>query len=495
MLADAQDLPDGHTIRADVCVVGAGAAGITIARRLSGRGLRIVLLEGGGLDASARSQSLYQGEVTGRPYFELDEARLRYLGGTTNHWAGWCGPLHEIDLEQRDWVPDSGWPVSMADLRPYYEQAHSVLELGPYDYSPQRWVPAGGPSHLGLDEARVASMIVQFSPPTRFGTRYRNEIEQAEDIEAYLHANVVAIETQTGGARVARVRIARFDRTEVFAAATHFVLAMGGIENPRLLLASRQADHSGGVGNGHDLVGRYFMEHVRVPVGTIFGTPELGRRAEVYLQQRDADEVRIRALLTLSDELQAKEKLLALSGVMGQARTSEEEDLHRSDLAEGIGVLAEGLHERSLDDPYGIDLAVEQAPNPNSRVTLGRARDALGLPRVELEWRLDPLVERTLRRGTELVAAELARAGFGRLRSDIHAGPLAIDPVFHHMGTTRMSADPAAGVVNEDCRVHGVENLSVAGSSVFPTGGHSGPTLTIVALAIRLADHLLERVQ
>ncbi|MGH7564021.1 MAG: FAD-dependent oxidoreductase, partial [Gemmatimonadota bacterium] len=258
MLIDARELPDATEIDSDVCIVGAGAAGITIARELAGTPLRVCLLESGGLEFDPEIQALYSGENVGFPYYDADKFRLRFFGGTTNHWQGVCRPLDPIDFEARDWVPGSGWPIGRADLEPYYARAQTICQLGPLDYRVSTWRTEGA-APFALPERWIESRVFQQSPPTRFGQTYRDEIRDAANVRAYLHANVIEIEADSPPPSIRRMRLACLTGIRFTARARWYVLATGAVENARLLLASRR-DVPEGLGNVHGWVGRTFME-------------------------------------------------------------------------------------------------------------------------------------------------------------------------------------------------------------------------------------------
>jgi hypothetical protein len=257
MHIDARTLENGSLIEGDLCIVGAGAAGISIALEWINAGRKVLLLEGGGFDFEPRMQDLYRGEIVGLPYYPLHAAALHYFGGTTNHWAGMCSPFDPIDFEARPWVPHSGWPITRADLDPFYERAQKVLELTPYyDYDADSWsrrdstlVP------FALDRRALVTKMWQFSPPTRFGNRYRDAIVGASAVHLYTYANVCEIQANEVVSAVDELRVRTIDGKEHRVRAARYVLACCTIQNARLLLASN-ARATSGLGNGHDLVGR-----------------------------------------------------------------------------------------------------------------------------------------------------------------------------------------------------------------------------------------------
>jgi choline dehydrogenase-like flavoprotein len=509
MLVDARTISDGFVAEADVCIVGAGAAGITIARALLARPLRVILLESGWLDPDPATQDLYAGEIHAVPYFPLDAARNRYFGGTTNEWTGECRPLDALDFERRDWVPDSGWPFGLAELLPFYARAQEICQLGPHAYAAADWT-GHGVRPIAFQSDNVRSGAFHYSPPTRFGTVYRDEIEQARNIVTYLGANVVELETPRPPHRVDAVRVACLTGRRFRVRARIVVLATGGIENARLLLISNRVQPEG-LGNTYDLVGRYFMEHLYLD-GAATILARAGAISEFYTRGHWVDGRRVRGILGLGAEVQRREQLTnfgvvvqpptggAIASWRGVLRAVRDRRPARDTLAHvGAAVASTAAAARRLagGEPiqrYPVKNVMEQAPNPESRVVLTERRDPLGCPRVALRWSLSAIDKRTAHRAHEILDEELVRASVGRLRSALgrrdDPWPPGLRGARHHMGTTRMHPDPHRGVVGADGRVHGIANLYIAGSSVFPTSGSANPTLTIVALALRLAEHV-----
>lgn len=517
MIRDFRTDGGGAIIDTDVCVIGAGAAGITLARELAGSSRAVLVIESGGIEPEAATQALYEGAVIGEPFPPLDTVRLRWFGGTTNHWGGHCRPLDPIDFETRPWVPYSGWPISRHDLDPFYARAQRICELGPYDYDPDVWRKVA-PDLIPFRADKLIDRIWQASPPTRFGDQYREDLRRAENVDVLLNANAVDIVLNEAATAVREVRIKALDGKTGRVRPRVVVLACGGIENPRLLLTSNSV-MTAGVGNGHDLVGRFFLEHPHALVAFAVPTNGIARFAP-YIHFLDAEipagTATIQARPGLSEEAQRREKLLnscigigygydrsegylafrALAKELAQGEVPDDFGNAVLRVVRDLGGLAEGLYHRVNDrDLLWFDTTAEQAPNPDSRVTLDDTRDSLGLPRVRLDWRLSEIDKRTARHACRLVGEELARLGLARMRVDswLMADDGSWNDLgvrYHHIGTTRMSDDPKQGVVDCNCRVHGIANLYVAGSSVFPTAGNANPTLTIVALALRLADHL-----
>jgi choline dehydrogenase-like flavoprotein len=335
----------------------------------------------------------------------------------------------------------------------------------------------------------VVSRCFQLAP-TRFGTVYRDELVKAPNVTTFLHANAVEFETNEAARQVERVRVATLDGGQSFFRARRFVLAAGGLENPRLLLASRRTQEVG-LGNGHDLVGRFFMEHPHVFGGMLL-VANADRNLALY-QRRSQGAFETMACLGIPGAVLERERMTNV--VTWVARPEEPQEIERA--------LGPAIHEidaargngggESAPSLFVLDNECEQVPNPESRVSLGPERDALGMPQLRVAWRLSESDKRGLLKAHALLAQEIGRAGVGRMRLTMSRDaewPDWLRGGNHHIGTTRMADDPRHGVVDADCRVHGIENLFVAGSSVFPTAGASNPTLTLLAMALRLADHL-----
>lgn len=498
MLIDARDLESGSHVgtdafAADVCIVGAGAAGITVALELERAGHTVVLLESGGLEFDERVQDLYAGRAGGTFLREeglyLSHSRVRRFGGSTNHWNGWCRELDAEDFEHREWIEHSGWPIKRSDLDRFYPRAAPYLDIGP---PIEERLPF-------LDrDPNYEPIYFLISAPTRFGLKYRQQLERSEKVRVVLHANLVDVSPGGDGTRVDRVVASTLDGRRLEVESGHTVLACGGVENARLLLALQQ---HGGLHIDSGVVGRYFMDHPLMRVGRV--TIAHGRRGRM-LHFSDVDREdqpgKARALIRPHPELERRNRwsrsLFALH-VEGW--------WHGGDYAKAVARTATttarlaDLPGQVDDAPYfgSVRAILEQRPNPDSRVTLDSESDQLGMPRAKLDWRLTPEDERSIGETVAGLQASLGATFEGRMQNQFHADVpwRRTHGSSHHIGTTRMGTSASTSVVDAACRVHGVDNLHVAGSSVFATGGAANPTYTIVALAIRLADHLDAELQ
>jgi choline dehydrogenase-like flavoprotein len=531
MFVDARRLEDASNIDAEICVIGGGVGGITLALEFDKRGIATCLIESGGFAADEATRDLYRGESIGLPYLFSDGCRSRFLGGSSNCWGGWCRPLEEEDFMRREWVPYSGWPFAKSELQPYYDRSHDILKLGPNRFDTAFWVDA-----IDRPDVRrhpfagsgVVDGISQFSPPLRFGVFYREKLARSKHVTVYLHANAVDIETD-GARTVRRVKVKTLTGRTASVSARVFVLATGGIENARLLLASSK-DRPDGLGNHNDLVGRFFMDHPRLMSGKVHFREAWSRNmlydVKYHYQSNKvaAHGTSVAAQFGVSPELQAKERLLRADISFSSVFPGEDSEVTDALIRlkwrlEGtrqpdhplIGdvvtlasrpidaagfVAARYLHLRSLVKYARFLVIAEPLPDPDSRVALSQERDQLGVNRVKVDWRLDTPVKRTIDRTLAIVAEELTSAGVADVSLDppIEGGDwpdtFKKEGCWHHIGTTRMHDSPRLGVVDRNCRVHETNNLYVAGSSVFPTAGSDFPTITIVALTLRLADHM-----
>ncbi|MBP9148084.1 MAG: GMC family oxidoreductase [Rhodoferax sp.] len=531
MFIDTRKLEESTCLDSTLCIVGGGVAGITLALEMMRHGIDTILLESGGFKPDSATRDLYRGSSAGLPYAFADGCRSRFLGGSSNCWGGWCRPLQAHDMAERAWVPNSGWPFGIEELTPYYQRAHPVLQLGPLNYDVDYWTQAikrPDVRRIVLPSGRVLDSISQFSPPTRFGQVYRDALTKSTDVKVYLNANVVDIETHADGRTVQQLHVRTLSGRNITVRARQFVLAAGGIENPRLLLAANKQQQAG-LGNSHDLVGRYFMDHPRLMLGSVKYAANQAHNKLYdikfhYLNKAvSANGTCVAAQFAISPEVQQREGLMnaqlwfdsVFPGEGTQASEAVIRMKHRLHAKvdpdfgfwADMGVLAKHpvntasfvlarlLHPRSLIRDVTVQVICEPPPERDSRVTLSEHRDALGMPRAKVSWRLDSeILKRTFDRSLQIFAEELKLAGVADVALpppiEGHAWPQQIEGTWHHSGTTRMNDSPALGVVDRHCLVHGMGNLYVAGSSVFPTSGANFPTISIAAMTLRLADHL-----
>jgi choline dehydrogenase-like flavoprotein len=515
-------LPDAEP-SSDVCIIGGGPAGISLALRLTeADGPSVTLLESGGLAFEEEAQELARADVVGVPSYPLHETRIRALGGSSWSWGGICTPLDPLAFEARSWVPNGGWPFTgAATLDPYLPAALELCGISPAEQAAVDEATSGAFEASGLDAAQVAAVPVYFGRPVRFGPAYQARLEAAPRLTVLLHTTATGLELD--GGHVAGVGITSRGRSAVVRARV-IVLAAGGIENARLLLIA---------GLGGPATGRFFMDHPRVvdryrirpgdtPLARLIGGGVAGTLR--FLR------------LSVSDELQRREGLLNQHvnlqlGYAGQlsrqwpavrrvgivTRHPWNESPYYQDAGGGrlrlrLGDLATMLRRpdqaalcavgalaqpASLRRFLEVGSAIEQVPERDNRVELEPRLDGLGMPRAVIHWHVGAAEERTYRRSLQVVVEQLDRLEPGLAGTRVPGPdpwPSQLVGNWHHEGTTRMNAQPSLGVVDGDCRVHGLENLYVAGSSVFPVSGSTSPTVTIVQLALRLGDYLAARL-
>ena len=529
-IIDVLKTPELEEISTDICIAGAGAAGITLASELAISGREICLIESGGMGPDLSTQSLYDLENVGYPIRPNYMSRARYFGGSCNLWAGRSMALSRFDMAPRSWVANSGWPIPHAELERYYPRAGQILRLpDPRCLDAAHLRDAMSPTErLILDDGALAPTVSLWAKrPMRFGARYRSVISRAANLRLALNASVVSVDLGESGRSVESLTIATLAGRRLAVRARQYVLACGGLENARLLLVSRSR-HAAGVGNGYGLVGRFYMDHPRA----VYGVVDLSdaRRLDLLrgLPLRDG---KLQIGIGLSEETQRREGLLNHYATFESMVSDYTEARYRS-LIDSMKILLRRGHagnrwsvgrvdvssapnliyllspkelvphflyrwytlsRRVLPGGAGSNKFVvvyfcEQPPDPDSRVTLSHDTDLLGMQRIFLNWRVGGEIERTVKFLQQRISLVLAATGIGRLEAPRDA--IEYTDASHHMGTTRMSDTPREGVVDINSKVHGVDNLYIAGSSVFPCAGHANPTVTIIALTLRLSDHL-----
>ncbi|MCW8926261.1 MAG: GMC family oxidoreductase N-terminal domain-containing protein, partial [Xanthomonadales bacterium] len=422
MLIDLQKSTGDISLEAEICIVGAGAAGVALARDLMNAGHEVCLLEGGGMDYEDKTQSLFIGENVGMEYYDLDHSRLRFFGGTTNIWGGRSVTLDAIDFEKRDWVPHSGWPISLDDLQDHYRTAHDSLELGEFDYEQDNWQKLGL-EPVAFDPQKIITRFWRFDDlAERFNSRRSDDLVKSANVRIVLHANAVALQARDNAAGVRRLDAVSLGGQKLMVTAKHYVLACGAIENARLLLASDSVEPNG-IGNAHDQLGRYFMEHPHgriahietedpafywalyrkrypqadAPLAPALVMPparqrELGvlNSAATFKLQRDPNRgagISKRAYLNLKHALSPTKSGRLLWQTWRGSQDFLQRHVSMPLLRTGVKLNRMGLY---------VIARAEQAPNPDSRVRLSGERDALGSRRADLDWRLSSLDKETM---------------------------------------------------------------------------------------------------
>ena len=554
MIADlsksAAELPEY-----DICIIGSGPAGATVAAELAGQGLSICVLESGRLRVTRHGDALKQVESTG--IHIKDHSRERVLGGASTTWSGLSSPLDETDLGPRPWLRHSGWPIAGSELFPYYEQAAERYRFPGTSLFTGAGLGALRGSGVFAPEwdSLEEKTFLACSDPQDFSQEVR-EIYECGDVDLYLDATVLRLAARTtetagpttdGGQQISAAILRSRDGADHRLRARIFVLGTGGIENARLLLNSRDLCPAG-LGNERDQVGRYLMNHPKNYHGIVhlaqpvedvpyfFGCLHKGYAgyAGLRLQPRVQAErellnsyVRLEPLFPWSDSRGIEALVLLVKrstfffrrwkkkredevvSLLDYSETGDDSDLQneRKGFLDWIGlgftILFDApkvsrylFHRLSGTRPkirrVRLRNFMEMEPDPDNRVTLSDTTGPYGQPLPAVRHECTETDRRSLLALHEHLARELPRVGIGTLETtlaDEHPWPICQD-ASHHMGTTRMGTDPATSVVRPDLRLHDVENVYLAGASVFPTSGSANPTYTIVALSIRLAEHL-----
>jgi len=502
----------GNEIIADICIVGGGPAGITLARSFLNSDTSVVLIESGNDSYDLPTQNLYKGKIENNlPPVPLDASRLRYFGGTSNHWTGHCGPFRKIDFEQRDWIENSGWPFDLDEMHQYYNEAHSEIELGLYNYSVADWLKSENQIFDWGGTSFNNAMLQQ--NPQRFGLRYRESIEKSNNVHCITDANLTQINYSVGNS-VKSVQVESLSGSVAIVKAKKYVLCCGGVENARILLNSPAPQNL-------PALGRYFSFHPRLITGELTLNVPVGSKSSVYGWQQQGD-IFTKVFVELLDEFQRNNKLpnnsfnflniyqpenpgyTALKKIRNAAQGMHPLSNLYKDMA-GVAMNLDGIvnqwRNRHVDNPqykYAIMTYMDQIPNPNSKVVLADNMDELGVRRTRVEWDYLKKDQEHVIRINEMLAKAVGEKGIGRIKMETNLGDTSVFKRLmqdssgggHQMGTTRIGSDIETSVVDSNLRVHGSENLYCAGSSVFPTYSWVNPTMTIVALSLRLNRHL-----
>jgi choline dehydrogenase-like flavoprotein len=542
MILDANKLSDDTELNCDLCIVGAGAAGITLALEFANSNIDVILLEAGKINNSGKSQNLYKGTVNDRErHLPTDQARYRQLGGTTSMWGGRCIPYDSLDFEHRSFVPYAQWPITLAELDPYYKKAHVYCQCGEYNYNQQESIP-NSPKEMipGFKDGKIITTTIErWSPPTNFGKEYKDRLQKAPNIRVFLKAIVTEIESSESGEQASALRVKTHNFNTIHIKAKSYVLCGGGFEVTRLLLASNKV-HKMGIGNHSDWLGRCYMPHIHGAIAKLTFKPD---KDIIFGYEQDAEGTYCRRRLCLSEATQRKLEILNMYFLLDRPLIGDPKHgdallslafiakrLKKKSVTENIGtgkygmywahikniltgsaglvsVLPQFSRKRFLqkrripslllkprNNAFSLYFQAEQAPNPESRITLTNETDCYGMPCINIDFKISDLDVKSIYQAHQVIGEELATQDCGSLEFNSE------DPIQdirnchavmgHHIGTTRMSADSSQGVVDNNCKIHNVNNLYIASSSVFATSSQANPVLTTVALTLRLADHL-----
>jgi len=509
MFKDLANISSTESLTYDVCIVGTGLAGISVAKQLLGTNHRIVMLESGGELPEHKYQELNQGENSGPSFLSLDASRLRCFGGASKLWAGFCSPYKNDEFDEKPFIPLSGWPISFKDLKKYYQQAAKMLGISYRKFYSkdffQDTFDGLSFNEFNRDNSFLSGRVFQVSSSKNrdFGSKYKQEISADKNTDVIIHSTVTKINLDSLGNKVESVSIADLNGNKTTVRSKIFVLACGAIENPRILLSSTDY-YKRGIGNTSEFVGACFMSHPG-----ILNVAEIHRSKGGKCVKKDKYSDDYIVQFELSDKERQKQEILCHGfSISDYTDLSNLSTIYTGKVLKDFDKL---LSNFTFTDVYNkrqcrdkgkytysvldLGIALEQPPLLENRISLLSKKDALGVPMVNVHWSdLSKIELKTIKKATLTLAREFGVLNSGRVKFTEKflsgKGHKINDPVNHHIGTTRMSATKKYGVVNKDCRVFGISNLYIAGSSVFATSSKVNPTFTIIALALRLGDHI-----
>jgi choline dehydrogenase-like flavoprotein len=495
--------------RGQVAVVGSGPAGLTLAKKLSEKGLGVILISSGTFLYDRKQQDLYSGKIVDDiPLVPLSASRLRMFGGTSNHWTGHCGPFDDIDFQSRDFIPDSGWPIDPAEFKKYYKDAQELLELGAYKYF---HTPTEGPEIFPELGDFQSNYLIQ--NPFRFGPEWRDFFEKSESCYVLENANLTSVTMSDDGRSISTLGVRSIGGQTAKIDCDYVVLACGGIENARILLNSP-------VSARLPCLGHYYAFHPRVVGAQLHLAKPLTKNNVFQWHQVDGATKKQFIKYTSDFQITKEQPNYAMNLLNRYSKRSPEflaalrlrnrvlGDSFEGDVSDDLlsvvgnlgGLISEYTNHKSLGAIDTLDLMTYVDPTPTfgNKITLNKDKDEMGVNRCTALWRpSDDDIKYTYEFNIKF-AEMVGSSGLGRVKIN----PLLTDRATftklvqdssgggHQMGTTRISNSLASGVVDKNLKVHDVKNLFCAGSSVFPTYSWVNPTMTIVALSVRLADHI-----
>lgn len=481
MLMDGNKISD-KSLSSPICIIGSGPAGISLALSLAEKGIQSIIIEAGPLEPSSK-KPLLKGHTFSGMWYNPQGSKLMQVGGTSGHWAGYCAPLDDEDFNGNDIFNTSTWPFSKSELNPFYQKASAILEIEPYNY--QAVVDEQeGYYKWNLQPDYLQEKVWHFSPPVRFAKKYKKQIEASDKIDLlYNSCGIELLKNKEG--KYSQLKVRTLQGAEFVIQSSYFVLAAGAVDNARFLL-NNKTDHPNGLGNQNDLVGRYFADHFHLlDVGT-FLIHHQQANSKLY-RNSSYKKCSQAAFIQIPKKIRAKNKWPNLV-----FRLEWDKDLNETgnNLVANLNKLSGQKDIRKAS----ITVMGEQAPNFDSRISLIDQQDDYGMPFINMHWHFEQSDLDNYKACLMYFAREVAAQNLGRvyyndkfwtqnLTKQLYGGN-------HHLGTTRMATKASEGVVDEQLKIHNCGNVFVAGSSVFPCFGSANPTFTIVALSLRLAEHL-----
>lgn len=470
MIYDLENFNESNIdINYDICISGAGAAGITLAIKLSEFGFKVILCEAGSDDYTEISQKNYVGKINGDPYFDLDVARLRYLGGTTNHWNGMCRPFEKIDFNRSYLGKEFVWPIKYEEILKYQNEACKILEI-------KNDFIINNPNNELLRKINFHS-----SPPVRFKDKYLDKIKSLKNLTLILNSNLKDIQGEKN--IITSALFENYNNKTISIKAKKFIFSMGGIENSRYLLWFAQK-YKSKYFDASCPIGKYWMEHPHFTLGSALVEKKVSKNIYYSIDEKMQRELKILNCGFRINEISHRETNNKIKEIMC--------------ITPRFGMKLASLFEKRLICGARLFAAWEQEPNISNAVKLTEELSPLGIPTIELNWKKTSFDRKTINQSIKLLNEWLLAKDLGRIQ--LHDWLIKNENYpeydelagYHHMGGTRMSETKKHGVVDSNCKVFGSKNLYMAGSSVFTTGGHNNPTLPIVQFSLRLADHLYE---
>lgn len=500
MFRDISDFEYGTSLDYHICIIGTGPAGLSIAKKLINTNYKVAVLESGGITPETKYQELNRGINTGESFLSLDSSRLRCFGGAGKLWAGRCAPFKEDDFKKKNYIPLSGWPINLNDLQPYYSEASKMLGISHEDFYSNKLRNKTSLEKTFHEFSRpnnfLISNILQSARERDFSSKYFLEFKNSKNLEFIFHSTVTELNVINKGRDVSSINISNIEKHFLKLKSKIFILACGALENPRILLNSNKF-HKNGIGNDSRMVGKCFMSH-----------PGIDSIAEIHKTSNKPDQDasnniggRHFIFFETSAKQRHKNKILRHSFSLKKSNNITSLDISADTLYNKIKSKILSLNKKTAlnKNIWDLSIGLEQNPRLSNSISLDKSKDKLGVPLLKVNWgKVSKLEKNTLINSTKIIARELGSLNVGRVKFQKKLNSNEIskinDPINHHIGTTRMSSSPRDGVVDRNCKVFGISNLYIAGSSVFTTSSIVNPTYTIIALSLRLGDYIKKKL-
>ena len=500
-----------HTYPFDYTIIGAGVAGILLAVKLAEKGKSVLLIESGHFEEDDKRQALNQVEQTGKTVENAINGRKRAVGGTSIAWGGQSLPFSKLDFEEKTWIENSGWPLSIDDLKPYYPLANRFLNVDELDYENDIFKLLNY-EKLAFKEDTFYQHFSKWSPQPNLKKAYNSTLKQG--VTVIYNAVLTKIYLDADG-KAEKICITNFDKKQAYITVNNLLLATGGIETNRILLANNH-QIKGGIGSESGWLGQCFMEHPCIEIGTLQHSDAYKLQSIFNTHFFNKRKYSIR--LSLTELAQKKFKLMNGSVLIAFIDYPNEGDNPYSELINlhnPLKIIALGKIIKNYESYFltlrallkhkfvykhkalpKISLMMEQEPTADSRISLSHQKDIFGIPKAKINWTISPKTWVSVNKIAEFLTEEFSRLSLGKVTIYPHISLKNanwadyLTDANHHIGGTRMSKTPETGVVDHNLRVWGHANIYVCSTSVFPTGSHSNPTLTLMALCLRLVNHL-----